>query len=172
MIILETQRLYLRTMQPQDYGSIAAILQDIEVMYAWEHAFSDDEVSEWIAENRMRYERDGYSYWAVIEKATNELVGVAGVIAEQVQDEKYLGIGYIYNKLFWKKGYAFEAAKACVKYAFETLRVPEVTAQIRPENASSRKVAEKLDMTIKKEFIKNYKGKEMPHLLYSRTREA
>lgn len=169
MIIIETNRLCLRKIQIDDYNAICTILQDINVMYAWEHAFSDKEVSEWIDENIMRYDRDGYSYWAVIEKDTNQLIGVTGLISEQVDDEKYIGIGYIYNKSSWKFGYALEGASACVKYAFETLHIDEVSAQIRPNNLSSRKVAEKLGMTIKKEFVRNYKGKEMKHLLYSRT---
>lgn len=169
MIIIETNRLYLRKIQIDDYNAICSILQDIDVMYAWEHAFSDKEVSEWIDENIMRYDRDGYSYWAVIEKDTNQLIGVTGLISEQTDDEKYVGIGYIYRKSSWKLGYALEGALACVKYAFETLHIDEVTAQIRPNNLSSRKVAEKLGMTIKKEFVRNYKGKEMKHFLYSRT---
>ncbi len=170
MTILDTDRLYLRKIQADDYKSLCTILQDIEVMYAWEHAFSNQEVSEWIDECIMRYDRDGYSYWAVIKKDTNDFIGVTGLISEQADNEKYTGVGYIYNKNYWNKGYALESALACVKYAFETLKLNEVTAQIRPENLSSRKVAEKLGMAIKKEFVKNYKGKEMIHLLYSRTK--
>lgn len=170
MMVLETDRLHLRKIQVDDYKAICEILQDIEVMYAWEHAFSDQEVSEWIDENIMRYNRDGYSYWAVIEKDTNQLIGVTGLISEQADNEKYVGVGYIYNKSYWNKGYALEGVLACVKYAFEALQLNEVTAQIRPENSSSRKVAEKLGMIVKKEFVRNYKGKEMIHLLYSRTK--
>lgn len=166
-IILETPRLYLRKIQLSDYDAICAILQDIDVMYAWEHAFSDSEVADWINENIMRYDRDGYSYWAVIQKTTNGLIGVSGLIVEQVDDEKYTGIGYIYGKSHWKNGFAFEGAAACVDYAFNVLCLGEITAQIRPENISSKKVAEKLGMSIKKQFIRHYKGKDMPHLLYS-----
>lgn len=167
MIILETPRLYLRKIKSDDYNSICLILQDIEVMYAWEHTFSDKEVSEWIGENIMRYNRDGYSYWAVIEKISQRLIGVSGILAEQADDEKYIGVGYIFNKAYWNKGYAFESALACINYACEKLHINEVTAQIRPENMASRKLAEKLGMTIKKQFIRNYKGKDISHLLYS-----
>lgn len=167
MIILETPRLYLREIQPEDYRPLCRILQDIEVMYAWEHAFSDEEVAQWIDKNLMRYERDGYSYWGVIEKDSGELIGVTGLISEEADGEIYVGIGYIYSKPHWGKGYALEAASACVNYAFDVLHLNEITAQIRPENTASRKVAEKLGMSIKKQFIKHYKGKEMPHLLYS-----
>lgn len=170
MIIIETDRLYLRKIQFDDCNAICSILQDSDVMYAWEHAFSDEEVSAWFEECMMRYNRDGYSYWAVIERSTNQLIGVTGLISEQADNESYVGIGYIFNKSSWKNGYALESAKACVRYAFETLHIDEVTAQIRPDNLSSRRIAEKLGMKIKKEFMRNYKGKEMKHFLYSRTK--
>lgn len=170
MIILKTSRLYIREICTDDYDAICSILQDIDVMYAWEHAFSNEEVTAWINENMMRYKRDGYSYWAVIEKSTVRLIGVTGLIAEQADNEAYVGIGYIYNRSSWKNGYALEAAKACVQYAFDELNIDEITAQIRPDNLSSRRLAEKLGMIPKKEFTKIYKGKEMKHILYSRTK--
>ncbi|WP_449241124.1 GNAT family N-acetyltransferase [Desulfoscipio gibsoniae] len=166
-MVLETSRLYLRKIQVDDYNDICTILQDIDVMYAWGHAFSDIEVTEWINENIMRYSRDGYSYWAVIEKISDKLIGVTGLIAEKVDNEDHVGVGYIYDKAYWKKGYAFEGAAACVDYALNTLHINEITAQIRPENESSRKVAEKLGMSIKKDFIRRYKGEDIPHLLYA-----
>ena len=165
-IVIETPRLILRKITIDDYLSISKILQDIEVMYAWEHAFSDKEVIDWINENIKRYNRDGYSYWAVIEKRIEKLVGVCGIIAESADNEDYIGIGYIFNKAFWHQGLAFESANACKRYAFRTLKISELTAQIRPENLSSRKVAEKLGMTVIKQFNRLYRGKQMPHLLY------
>lgn len=166
--VIETDRLCLRKIQLADYRSICAILQDMDVMYAWEHAFSDSEVLEWINENLRRYDRDGYSYWAVIEKSSGRFIGVAGLLAEEADGERYLGVGYIFNQAYWHKGYAFESASACVGYAAGVLHSGEVTAQIRPENTPSRKVAEKLGMHVKKQFVRRYKEKDMPHLLYSR----
>ena len=170
-IILETSRLYLRKIQKNDDILISEILQDIDVMYAWEHAFSNDEVADWINENRMRYERDGYGYWAVIHKMSERLIGVCGLLKEQADYENYVGLGYIFNKDYWGRGYALESASACVDYAFHTLKVKELTAQIRPNNLPSRKVAEKLGMEVNKEFIKRYRGKEMLHLIYFLERE-
>ncbi len=170
MYILETERLYLRKITEEDYLPIAAILQDIEVMYAWEHAFSEQEVIDWIAANIRHYASDGYSYWAAIEKSSGRLIGVTGLIAEKAEHENYLGLGYIFYKSFWHQGFALEAARACVDYAFKHLPIDEITAQIRPNNLSSCKLAEKLGMTIKKKFIKHYKGKDMEHLLYSLSR--
>lgn len=165
-IICQTARLILRQLVEEDFPACAAILQDIRVMYAWEHAFSDDEVQEWIAENRRRYLRDGYSYWAVIERERGRQIGLCGLLAEEAGDERLLGLGYIFNHDYWHQGYAEEAARACISYAGDVLAAAEITAQIRPENTASRQLAERLGMSIGGQFIRHYRGKEMPHLIY------
>ena len=135
-------------------------------MYAWEHGFSQEEVKEWIEANLARYERDGHSYLAAVEKASGDVAGVCGLIEETACGAQRLGVGYIFNKTYWGRGYATECARACVEHAFTALGAKEVTAQIRPENAPSRRVAERLGMTVEASFVKVYRGKEMPHLLY------
>jgi len=99
------------------------------------------------------------------------MVGQIGLTCSEIDNVKVLEPGYILKKSYWHKGFALEGAKACVDYAFNKLNINEITAQIRPENLPSRKVAEKLGMTVKREFIKHYKGKDMLHLLYSLTRK-
>ncbi len=165
-VIMETQRTQLRRICADDFDSLLPILQDIEIMYAWEHAFSKDEVWDWINKNLTRYDRDGYSYWAVIEKKSERLVGVSGIIAETADGKDYVGLGYIFNKEFWHQGFALECANACKEYALHTLNVSLLTAQIRTDNTASRKVAEKLGMTVIKQFNRFYRDKWMPHLLY------
>lgn len=165
--VLETPRLILRRIQRSDEAAIRAILQDPEVMYAWEHPFTDSEAADWMRDNLLRYDRDGFGYWAVLEKGSEKLVGVCGLLAEQAAGKKHTGVGYLFNRAYWGRGYAVESAGACVDYGFRVLQCSEITAQIRPENAASRKVAEKLGMKVKGRFIKRYRGKEMPHLLYS-----
>ena len=165
--IIESERLKLRKITSDDFDDLCEILQDIEVMYAWEHAFSDSEVAEWIDKNIKRYEADGFSYYAAIEKETNQFIGVIGPLIEDIEGVRYIGIAYILNKRSWNKGYAVEGAKASIEYAFNTLNAAKVIAQIRPENLSSRRVAEKLGMEVENVYIKHYSGKDMPHLIYS-----
>ena len=168
--ILETDRLYLRKINQTDFPELCGILQNEAVMYAWEHTFTVDEVHAWIAECIMRYTRDGFSYWAVIEKASSNFIGVAGIIKEEADGEKCIGIGYIFNNAYWHKGYSYESASACIHYAFEHLGLDDITAQIRPTNTSSIRVAEKLGMTAIRPFVRKYRGKDVPHLLYERQR--
>ena len=164
--IIETERLGLRQIKRADYEALCLILQDPEVMYAWEHGFSDEEVKDWIEENLRRYVHDGFSYYAAIEKERNCLIGVMGPLLEVTEGESHVGIGYILRKDVWRRGFALEGAAACVSYIWEKLGAPVVTAQIKTDNTASQKVAERLGMRIEKKFIKNYRGKERPHYLY------
>lgn len=168
--MMESDRLYFRKITKNDFNNLKPILQDIEVMYAWEHAFTDEEVLEWIDKNLVRYDNEGYSYFSVIEKLTNQFIGVAGPLLEDINGVKYIGIAYIIDKKYWGKGYGFESAKTSMDYAFNNLNAEEVIAQIRPNNLSSRKIAEKLNMQIQSEYLKHYNNIDMPHLIYSRTK--
>ncbi len=168
--ILESERLGFRNISKDDFNNLCLILQDAEVMYAWEHAFSDDEVHDWINKNLTRYSNEGFSYFAAIEKSTDKFIGVVGPLKANIDGTAYIEIAYIFNKAFWGKGYAYEGAKACVNYSFDKLKADKVIAQIRPDNLPSRKVAEKLGMKMEGEYLKHYNGKDIPHLIYCRTK--
>lgn len=135
-------------------------------LYLSEPPFTDAEVAAWLTENLRRYEADGFSFYAVIEKCSGKFLGVCGPLIETINGERRMGVAYIFNKTCWGKGYATEATQASVNYAFGVLGAEEVIAEIRPENKKSRRVAERLGMIISGSFVKTYKGKEMPHLIY------
>lgn len=166
-MVLETERLYLRKMDQVDFDAICRILQDDEVMYAYEHAFSDEEVREWIDRQVKRYTEFGFGLWAVILRANNELIGQCGLTMQQCGDREVLEIGYLFQKAYWHKGYATEAATACRKYAFEVLEAEEVFSIIRDNNIPSQSVAKRNGMTVVGRFTKHYYGMDMPHLVFS-----
>ena len=165
--IFQSERLDFRQIAEDDFDALCAILQDERTMYAWEHGFTDEEVHEWIKKNIVRYETDGFSYFAARRRDTGELIGVMGPLMEEVEGSRHIGIGYILRRDCWHSGYAAEGAAACLQYAFEALHAEQVIAQIRPENTASRRVAERLGMTVIGQFVKTYRGKEMPHLIYT-----
>ena len=167
MRILETQRLLLREMTQADYPALAEILQDREAMFAYEHAFSDEETQTWLDRMRERYAKDGFGLWAVVCKETGEMIGQCGLTWQNYEGERVLEIGYLFQRKHWKKGYAIEAARACKHYAFETLHVNEVFSIIRDNNVASMNVAIRNGMTIRGTFIKHYYGIDMPHFAFS-----
>ena len=65
-MILETERLYLREMNQSDFKALSKILQDEETMYAYEGAFNDEEVQEWLDRQISRYHKWDFGLWAVV----------------------------------------------------------------------------------------------------------
>ena len=166
-MILETERLNLREIDQSDFRALCNILQDPDAMYAYEGAFSDEEVQEWLDRQILRYEKWGFGLWAVILKETGEMIGQCGLTMQPWKDGEVLEIGYLFNRAFWHKGYATEAAKACKRYAFEVLKAEEVCSIIRDTNISSQKVALRNGMTKKDSLVKHYKGVDMPHYRFA-----
>ena len=165
-MVLETDRLYLREMNQNDFHSLCKILQDEDTMYAYEGAFSNDEVQEWLDRQISRYQQWKFGLWAVILKETQEMIGQCGLTMQPWKDKEVLEIGYLFERSYWHRGYATEAAKACKKYAFEILKANEVCSIIRDTNIASQNVAVRNGMTKMDTWTKNYRGVEMPHNRY------
>lgn len=167
MIILETDRLVLRELTLLDKENLSLILQDKDVMYAYEHAFNDSEVDIWLNNQLRRYKDDGFGLWAVILKDTNEFIGQCGLTVQNIGEKEVVEVGYLFKKAHWHKGYATESAIACKNYAFNTLDIDEVYSIIRDNNMPSINVAKRNGMYLKGEFVKHYYGMDMPHLIFS-----
>lgn len=165
-MILETERLYLREMKQADFQSLCRILQDEQTMYAYEGAFCDTEVQDWLDRQISRYQKWNFGLWAVIQKETEEMIGQCGLTMQPWKDAEVLEIGYLLERLYWHKGYATEAAMACKKYAFETLKANEVCSIIRDTNIASQNVAIRNGMILTDKWTKHYKGVDMPHYRY------
>lgn len=166
-MIFETERLYLRELTQHDFDNLRTILQDKAAMYAYEHAFSNTEVQEWLDRQIVRYHTDGFGLWAVLLKGTDTFVGQAGLTMQDAGNGKQVvEIGYLFRRAYWHNGYATEAARGCRRYAFETLGVPEVYSIIRDNNTASQRVAQRNGMQPVGMLVKHYYGMDMPHILY------
>ena len=165
-MILETQRLTLREMTQDDYADLCKILQDTEVMYAYEHAFSDEEAQGWLDNQLRRYQEDGFGLWAVVLKDTGEMIGQCGLTMQELGDRRVVEVGYLFQKAYWHQGYATEAAVACKEYAFRELKVEEVFSIIRDTNFASQKVARRNGMVPCGGMVKHYYGMDMPHVAF------
>ena len=164
---LETERLLLREMTQADYPALAEIMQDREAMFAYEHAFSDEETQAWLNRILARYRTDGFGLWAVGLKTSGEMIGQCGLTRQDVSGREVLEIGYLFQRKHWKQGYAIEAARACKAYAFDMLHANEVYSIVRDNNVASMNVAIRNGMTIRCRFIKHYYGIDMPHFAFS-----
>lgn len=166
-MILETKRLYLREIQSSDYAALCKILQDDEVMYAYEHAFSDAEVQQWLEKQLQGYKENGFGLWAVLLKENEEMIGQCGLTMQDANGKQVVEVGYLFQKIYWHKGYATEAAMACKNYAFDKLNVDEVFSIIRETNIASQNVAKRNGMSVRGTLMKHYYNIDMPHFIFS-----
>lgn len=154
-------------MRQADFQNLAYMLQNSNVMYAYQHDFSEHDVQVWLDRQIERYRKYGFGLWAVILKDTNEMIGQAGFTIQPYKNTEVLKIGYLLKENFWHNGYAKEAACGCKKYAFEHLNRDKVYSIIKADNLASVKVAERIGMSKEDEFITQYYNGNMLHFLYS-----
>lgn len=165
-MIFETERLIFRQMTKDDFDDLCEILQDKETMTAYEHAFSDQEVWEWLNRQIARYAQYGFGLWAAVLKQNGKMIGNIGLTMQKFGDSEVVEVGYLLNKKYWHNGYATEGAIACKNYAFDSLRVDKVYSIIRDNNFASQAVAKRNDMIQVGTELKHYYNMDMPHLVF------
>lgn len=165
-MIYQTDRLYTREMTMDDLPALSEILQDPQVMYAYEHAFSEQEVLSWMERQLWRYREHGFGLWALVRKEDDRMIGQCGLTWQDWQDRQVLEIGYHLRQDCWHRGYAIEAARGCKDYAFQVKQAEEVFSIIRDINISSMNVAIRNGMTIRERAIRHAYGIDMPHYLF------
>jgi RimJ/RimL family protein N-acetyltransferase len=134
---LETARLLLRAPRPQDAGAIARLANDLRIAAntaRLPHPYGIDDAEQFIAgANRQ----DGEAIFVITLDSTP--IGVCGVDPRAGGPE----IGYWLGVAYWGQGYATEAARALIDYAFAGLRHEALQAGTRVSNPASRRVLEK-----------------------------
>ena len=143
---LETARLRLREFTPADAEALEAVLGDPVAMQYYPAPFSQAEVNDWIRRNRARYFDPGFGLWAMLLKESGELIGDCGCFIRELQGNVEFELGWHVRRDLWGRGYATEAARYCIEYAFSTLAAERMIALIRPANIGSCRVAEKNGM--------------------------
>ena len=155
-MILETERLILREMDQNDFNSLYAVLADSDIMEHYPYTFDEVRVRNWISRNMERYQKDGFGLWAVILKETGEMIGDCGITMQNIHGHLLPEIGYHIRKDQQRKGYATEAAAACVRFAFENFGFPEVYSYMKYTNIPSQRTAIKNGM----KFVEEYKDSD------------
>lgn len=146
---IETERLILRELQLSDADGMFELDSNPNV-----HLFLGnrpvkhiEESIEYIENIQKQYQNYGIGRWAVILKETNEFIGWSGIkyITDEInKHQNFYELGYRFIEEHWGKGYASEAGKAFVDYAFKELKAQALYAYADAGNESSRKILEKL----------------------------
>jgi RimJ/RimL family protein N-acetyltransferase len=141
--IVETERLLLRAFRESDTDAYAEMLGDAEVVrFLGGRPLPRAEAWRNMAMVIGHWELRGYGFWAVQERASGEMVGRVG--CWRPEGWPGLEVGWTLRRQFWGRGYATEAARASLEYAFTKLSQTHVISLIAPDNAASIRVAERL----------------------------
>jgi RimJ/RimL family protein N-acetyltransferase len=146
VIVATTPRLELRVFTPADTPAIAHVFDDPEVM---RHVGDGTVPTPATIDASLRayaehHARHGWSFWAVQERASGALIGDAGLWPLEGEGPE-VELGYTLGRAWWGRGYATEAARACLDVA-RRLDLREVVAVADPENPASINVLTKLGM--------------------------
>ena len=145
-IMLETERLILREKNRNDVQNMINLNSNpLVVQYTGDAAFENEAEAEKILDYLLKQYKDyGYARWAVELKDTREFLGWCGL--KYHADKNEVDIGYRLLQQHWGKGYATEAAAACINYGFEHLQLKKIVGHAMKANTASIRVFEKLGM--------------------------
>ncbi len=167
-MIIQTERLILRELTEGDYDALYAVLGDSDIMEHYPCTFDEARVRGWIARNRERYRTDGFGLWAVVLRESGEMIGDCGLTMQPIHDQLLPEVGYHIRRDRQRKGYASEAAAACIDFAFRNYDFPAVYSYMKHTNAPSAGVALKNGMR----FIEQYEDEVNEYTrVYAITRE-
>ena len=176
-IIAETDRLILRTIEESDAAEQYRLLNTPAVMARLGGPKELHEIEAKHAKAMQWYATRRFSFLMLVEKDTGELVGHAGIklvdnpLARNQGDHE---IGWLIREDRWRRGYAEEAVRAIVDWAFGRVGAPHVVALTSDLNVASWKLMEKLGMVRREDLDfedPNFPPEDRKTILYSMTKD-
>ncbi len=149
--IITTERLYLRECTPKDAQYAYELnLDERVIQYTGDPPFSSIEEAQLFLTQYDDFKRHRMGRWYVFLRNNHEFLGWCGLKYTPEKNEVDLGYRFLFKH--WNKGYASEAAKACLHYGFNVLQIEEIIARADQRNIGSYRVMEKVGMTYLKDI--------------------
>lgn len=167
-----TDRLILRPWKKEDLIPFAELNSDPKVMEFFEKPLTTEESDAFAYKIQKDYEKRPYGFWAVEVKNGAPFIGFVGLNDWTLEMDfaPCVDIGWRIHYDHWGKGYVTEAAKRVLSYGFKELKLPEIVSMAVTHNHRSRRVMERLNMTMQQNFYHPKVPKEHPlslRVLYS-----
>lgn len=146
--IISTERLGLREWTGADIDPCVAMNMDQEVMKYFPAIMNEEETRAMLKRIHTRFSESGFGFYAVEKKSNNEFIGFTGfgIPAFESFFTPCIEIGWRFKKEAWGRGYATEAANACLKYGFKTLLFDRIVSFTSVLNTNSERVMQKIGM--------------------------
>ena len=174
-IRLETERLVLRDWRADDCDDFHRLHVDPQVMATLGPLMSREETAALIADLQARSDRNGgYTYWPVERREDGRVIGFCGLDRGHVAPiEGELEIGWRLASDCWGRGYAREAALACLDYAEARFPDERIVAITTRSNAASRGLMQRIGMVHRPDMDFDYPKLDAgdplrPHVVYSK----
>jgi [ribosomal protein S5]-alanine N-acetyltransferase len=150
---LETPRLVLREMRADDATALLKVFSDPRVMASFPGTmpFDAKRMEAWTGRNLRHQSEHGYGLFSVLHQTDGILIGDCGLERMEIGVE----LGYDLRSDYWGRGLATEAAIAVRDFAFTTLQLDRLISLIRVGNDRSRRVADKIGMSLVEELDRN-----------------
>jgi RimJ/RimL family protein N-acetyltransferase len=145
---LFTERLILRPFQMDDLDLFCEFFQNEGFLRFSSGPFSRERVAEFV-EKVIGWDRGGLpSQYVITLRETGTSIGYCGFFHQTVDEKPEIEIGYRLHPDFWGHGFATEAATSVRDHGFANRKLDRLISLIHPDNAASRRVAEKNGMTM------------------------
>ncbi|MBV1854793.1 GNAT family N-acetyltransferase [Catellatospora tritici] len=175
MIEIATERLILRDWRETDLPAWAAINADPEVREHLGPVWDEARSAASIAHYQEAYRRNGFGFWAVEQRDSGELIGLAGI--DPVEPEvpfEGVEIGWRLARSAWGHGYASEAARVVLEFGFQTVGLDEILAITLAGNVRSQAVMRRIGMTHAADLDFDHRetpdGEVFRHVVYRKRR--
>lgn len=161
---IRTERLLMRKPTLEDIDAFYQIVKSDEVgsWLAVSRGMSKKETEQYVRKFVENWNENGFGVWLLFHKTTRELIGHCGL--RYVDRTKDVEIMYLLDTKHWGNGFATEAAKASIQYAFHDLKVQKLIARIKMENEKSKNVLEKIGFMYTHDV--NYDGRQLSYYEY------
>ncbi len=154
MDILQTERLILRRMQPDDVPALADLWTDPQVT-RWMGGPRERTALEADLRNTAQHPAaERFDLWPLVEKAGGGVIGHCGLLDKEVEGRIEIELVYVLAVPAWGKGFATEIARALKDHAFVHLGLTRLVSLIDPENRASERVAVKTGMRLEREIVR------------------
>ncbi len=158
MLILETPRLVLRHLEPNDLGALFALYRDPEIRrYFPDGTRTLDQTREeleWFLKGHPKFPELGL--WATLEKRSGAFLGRCGLLPWEIDGRQEVELAFLIDKARWSEGFATEASHAITDHARDRLHLQRLICLITPGNAASVRVALKVGMSFEREHLDEF----------------
>ena len=154
MFYLKTERVGLRKFVDKDLPAFAAMNANPEVMEFFPETLTAEQCRDYIKRINAKIDEQGFGFWAAELLESKQFIGFVGLtnVSYKTEFTPAVEIGWRLAREFWGKGLVTEAAKDCLKFAFEKIELDEVVSFTTVTNRRSYAVMERLGMICVGEF--------------------